>query len=84
MAVIGFKFVRQSTLHLCPTPFRYLRKVPILTYLHLHFSLASSLIPLFISFKAVQKSIVAINTSETSTDENGGGGCGVSIREEGK
>jgi len=32
----------------------------------------------------VQKSIVAINTSETSTDENGGGGCGVSIREEGK
>ncbi|MCI35430.1 tRNA nucleotidyltransferase/poly(A) polymerase [Trifolium medium] len=27
MAVVGFKFVRQSTLHLRPTPFQYLRKV---------------------------------------------------------
>jgi len=33
MAVTGFKFVPQSTLHLRPTPFRYLRKVPILTSL---------------------------------------------------
>lgn len=58
MTVTGFKFVRQSTLHLRPTPFQYLRK-------------------------AVQKSIVAVNASETSTDENSSGGCGVSIREEG-
>ncbi|CAJ2641289.1 unnamed protein product [Trifolium pratense] len=27
MAVVGFKFVRQSTLHLRPTPFQFLRKV---------------------------------------------------------
>lgn len=83
MAVIGFKFVRQSTLHLRPTPFQYLRKVLILTHLHLHFTLSRFFPNSIIHFiKAVQKSIVAVNASETSTDENSGGG--VSIREEGK